>query len=48
VETAEQLRFLRGLGCARAQGFYFSKPLPAAEFTALLRGWNPRLSRENA
>ena len=27
VETAEQLAFLRELGCAAAQGFYFSPPL---------------------
>jgi diguanylate cyclase (GGDEF)-like protein/PAS domain S-box-containing protein len=42
VETAEQLQFLKGLGCARAQGYYFSKPLPALEFAALLRDWNPQ------
>ena len=32
VETEEQLRLLRELGCPLVQGFYFSKPLPAAEF----------------
>lgn len=36
VETLEQAAFLREKGCAFAQGFFFSKPLPEAEMTALL------------
>ena len=32
VETEAQLRLLKQLGCALVQGYYFSKPLPAAEF----------------
>ena len=35
VETAEQLTFLRSLGCDQYQGFHCSPPLPAAEFIAL-------------
>jgi len=31
VETPEQLEILRSLGCEEAQGFYFSRPLPASE-----------------
>jgi diguanylate cyclase (GGDEF)-like protein/PAS domain S-box-containing protein len=36
VETQAQATLLRSLGCEQAQGFYFSRPLPAAEFRALL------------
>lgn len=32
VETVEQAKFLSDCGCDAAQGFYYSKPLPAAEF----------------
>jgi diguanylate cyclase (GGDEF)-like protein/PAS domain S-box-containing protein len=31
VETLEQLEYLRSLGCEQAQGYFFSKPVPAAE-----------------
>ncbi len=36
VETEAQLDFLRKNGCDLMQGYYFSKPLPADEFEALL------------
>ena len=32
VETAEQLTFLKQRGCSVFQGYYFSHPLPAAEY----------------
>lgn len=32
VETAEQLEFLKTVGCDVYQGFYFSKPISVAEF----------------
>ena len=38
VETATQLEVLRELGCLRAQGFWFSRPVTAEEITALLEG----------
>ncbi|EXI68044.1 MAG: Bacteriophytochrome cph2 [Candidatus Accumulibacter adjunctus] len=37
VETAEQARFLLAKGCPIQQGFLFSRPLPAADFSALLQ-----------
>jgi diguanylate cyclase (GGDEF)-like protein/PAS domain S-box-containing protein len=39
VETVEDLEFLTEHDCDEAQGFYFSHPLPAEEFTALLSKW---------
>lgn len=36
VETAAQARLLRDLGCPKAQGFHFARPMPAADLTALL------------
>lgn len=38
VETPEQLAFLRRQSCDEAQGFHFSKPLPADSFALLLGG----------
>lgn len=37
VETQEQLVFLQGIGCPYMQGYYFSRPLPAAQITNMLR-----------
>jgi diguanylate cyclase (GGDEF)-like protein/PAS domain S-box-containing protein len=34
VETEEQLAFISACGCTEAQGFYFSRPLPAEEVAA--------------
>jgi len=36
VETQEQLEILRGLGCLRIQGYYFSRPKPPADLTQRL------------
>ncbi len=36
VETSGQLAFLSEQGCDEAQGYYYCKPLPAAEFEAYL------------
>ncbi|MEG0792819.1 MAG: GGDEF domain-containing protein [Lachnospiraceae bacterium] len=36
VETLEQANFLREAGCEIAQGYYYSKPVPAEEFEYML------------
>ncbi len=37
VETPQQLEFLRHRGCDEFQGYYFSRPIPAEQFTVLLK-----------
>ena len=37
VETLEQLDFLQSQGCGEGQGYYFSRPVVAEEFTELLK-----------
>lgn len=38
VETAEQLRVLRGLGCECVQGYYLGRPMPADSLLRMLQG----------
>ena len=37
VEDEDQYRLVKQVGCDVVQGYYFSKPLPAGEFEALLQ-----------
>lgn len=37
IETIEQLDFLRNHGCLQGQGFLFARPMPAADFKALVK-----------
>lgn len=37
VETREQYEFLRSIGCAYIQGYYFAKPMPSSQFTDLIQ-----------
>jgi diguanylate cyclase (GGDEF)-like protein/PAS domain S-box-containing protein len=43
VETTRQIEELQRLGCDRAQGFYFARPLPAVELTEVLERPGRRL-----
>ena len=45
VETLQQVEFLRKAGCDNVQGFFFARPMTAAQLTALLlerRDWSTR------
>ena len=48
VETTEQAVFLSEMGCVEAQGYLFSKPIIASEFTALLTQHNFKERLSNA
>jgi EAL domain-containing protein (putative c-di-GMP-specific phosphodiesterase class I) len=38
IETTEQAAVVRELGCEKAQGYFFSKPLLAANLEQWLKG----------
>jgi EAL domain-containing protein (putative c-di-GMP-specific phosphodiesterase class I)/CheY-like chemotaxis protein len=44
VETQEQLNLLRAYGCDSVQGYFFSRPLPAAEMVKWLENYRSRLA----
>lgn len=48
VETAELSALLSSFGCEQAQGHYFARPMPAAEFADWLRAHHNRYHAENA
>ncbi len=39
IETIEQARLIRELGCDECQGFWFSRPLPFKDAQAFLNNW---------
>jgi len=39
VETEAQITLLQERGCSHGQGYFFSKPVPAAKMTELLQTW---------
>jgi diguanylate cyclase (GGDEF)-like protein/PAS domain S-box-containing protein len=44
VETVAQADFIRSHGCNFAQGYFYSKPLPPAQFETWLRAYTARVS----
>ncbi len=42
VETSQQLDLLMALGCDEAQGYFFSKPVSAADLEGLMSKWSPK------
>ncbi|MEM9457038.1 MAG: EAL domain-containing protein [Myxococcota bacterium] len=42
IETPEQLRFVRALGCDLGQGYHFGRPVPAVEASTLLERGAPQ------
>ena len=48
VETLEELAFLRAHHCDEAQGYYFSRPVPAQEFAKLLGDRHTRAFRRRS
>jgi EAL domain-containing protein (putative c-di-GMP-specific phosphodiesterase class I) len=44
VEDRDQLGVLQDLGCERAQGFLFARPLPADELEPLIVAWDPSVT----
>jgi EAL domain-containing protein (putative c-di-GMP-specific phosphodiesterase class I) len=48
IETAEQLRSLKAMGCECGQGYFISRPVPAPKLAALLSAeqasWTPHLN----
>ena len=47
VENAEQVFALKSMGCEIAQGFYFSKPIPAAEYEGFLLARKEAFEEDN-
>ncbi|WP_019616505.1 EAL domain-containing protein [Psychromonas ossibalaenae] len=50
IETLEQCSFLKGLGCNYGQGYYFSKPVPAAEIELMFNQnhqWELQIQKSN-
>ena len=38
VETAQQVAFLKSIGCGYVQGYYYAKPMPISDYEALVSG----------
>jgi diguanylate cyclase (GGDEF)-like protein/PAS domain S-box-containing protein len=47
IEEASQLALLRDMGCGYGQGYFFSRPVPAADFVATAQRINAELAKRN-
>ena len=47
VETDEQRKLLRALGCEEGQGFYFARPMPVTELETYLAEMDPSVTHES-
>ena len=45
IETEEQMKIMSELGIEYIQGYYFSRPIPEAEFLAFLKEKNPQCQK---
>ncbi|HBR68636.1 MAG TPA: cyclic nucleotide-binding protein [Rhodospirillaceae bacterium] len=41
IESKEEGKMLRDMGCDMAQGYFFAKPMPERELIQVLRDWKP-------
>ena len=41
IETPEEAKIVRDLGCEMCQGYWFAKPLPYADALEFVRNWQP-------
>ena len=41
IETPEEARIVRNMGCEQCQGFWFAKPLPFQDAVEFVQGWQP-------
>jgi EAL domain-containing protein (putative c-di-GMP-specific phosphodiesterase class I) len=48
VETPEQLELLRSYGCDSAQGYFFSRPIPAVELVSWLKTYRNQPADSNS
>lgn len=46
VETEEQVHLLKSLGCEIAQGYHYSRPVPASDIPALINRLNGEMKHE--
>jgi len=45
VENMDQVAYLRNKGCDLVQGYVFSRPIPAVEFTRFMNEWNKSVAQ---